>query len=113
VQNVEVGGKLVDEAGKTMDEIVAAVKRVEAIVSEISAASQEQKSGIEAVNVTIARMEEVTQQNAHLVQQAAAAASHMKDQAVKLEKAVEIFKVGHVDTGVTSKRSMLTIKVLR
>ena len=93
VQKVDVGSKLVDQAGKAMDEIVTAVKRVESIVSEISVASQEQKSGIEAVNSTIAKMDEMTHQNALLVQQAASAASGMQHQARDLEKTVEIFKI--------------------
>jgi methyl-accepting chemotaxis protein len=93
VQNVDVGSKLVNQAGKAMDEIVSAVKRVESIVSEISVASQEQKSGIEAVNSTISAMDEMTHQNALLVQQAAAAASGMQHQARDLEKTVEIFKI--------------------
>lgn len=93
VQKVDVGSKLVNQAGKAMGEIVTAVKRVESIVSEISVASQEQKAGIEAVNSTIAEMDEMTHQNALLVQQAAAAASSMQHQARDLEKTVEIFKI--------------------
>jgi methyl-accepting chemotaxis protein len=97
VQKVDVGSKLVHQAGKAMDEIVSAVKRVESIVGEISDASQEQKHGIEEVNATIAQMDQMTHQNAQLVQQAAVAASSMQNQAKDLEKTVEIFKIDNQD----------------
>jgi len=93
VDKVEVGTKLVDEAGKTMEEIVNAVKRVTDIMSEISAASLEQSSGIEQVNQAITQMDEVTQQNAALVEEAAAAAESMEEQAQTLAQAVSIFKL--------------------
>lgn len=93
VDKVEVGTKLVDEAGKTMEEIVNAVKRVTDIMSEISAASLEQSSGIEQVNQAITQMDEVTQQNAALVEEAAAAAESMEEQAQTLAQAVAIFKL--------------------
>ena len=72
VHKVDTGAKLVDEAGKTMDEIVSSVKRVTDIMAEITAASQEQSAGIEQVNQAITQMDEVTQQNAALVEEAAA-----------------------------------------
>ena len=78
-----------------MDEIVSAVKRVTDIMSEISAASQEQSSGIEQVNQAVTQMDEVTQQNAALVEEAAAAAESMKEQAHVLSQAVTIFKLAH------------------
>jgi methyl-accepting chemotaxis protein len=93
VDKVEVGTKLVDEAGKTMEEIVNAVKRVTDIMAEISAASLEQSSGIEQVNQAITQMDEVTQQNAALVEEAAAAAESMEEQAQTLAQAVAIFKL--------------------
>lgn len=93
VDKVEVGTKLVDEAGKTMEEIVNAVKRVTDIMAEISAASIEQSSGIEQVNQAITQMDEVTQQNAALVEEAAAAAESMEEQAQTLTQAVAIFKL--------------------
>ena len=95
VDKVQSGTKQVDEAGATMKEIVMAVKRVTDIMSEISAASQEQGEGIEQVNLAITQMDEVTQQNAALVEEAAAAAEAMKEQAAELYKAVSIFKVGN------------------
>jgi methyl-accepting chemotaxis protein len=90
---VDVGSKLVEQAGATMDEVVASVKRVTDIVSEISAASREQSAGIEQVNEAITQMDQVTQQNAALVEQAAAAAGSMNEQAGKLERTVGVFKL--------------------
>ncbi|HWT70999.1 MAG TPA: methyl-accepting chemotaxis protein [Oxalicibacterium sp.] len=93
VEKVDAGGKLVDQAGATMGEIVTSVKHVADIMSEITAASQEQSSGIEQINQAVTQMDEMTQQNAALVEQAAAAAQSMQDQAVELSRAVSIFKV--------------------
>ncbi|MFZ6644220.1 methyl-accepting chemotaxis protein [Undibacterium sp. TJN25] len=93
VDKVDQGSKLVDEAGKTMDEIVTSVQHVADIMSEITAASQEQSSGIEQVNLAITQMDEMTQQNAALVEQAAAAAESMEEQAVALAEAVSVFKL--------------------
>ncbi len=93
VTKVEVGTKLVDDAGKTMEEIVNAVKRVTDIMSEISAASSEQSKGIEQVNQTITQMDEVTQQNAALVEEAAAAAASLEDEAQNLSTSVSVFKM--------------------
>jgi methyl-accepting chemotaxis protein-1 (serine sensor receptor) len=93
VEKVDAGSKLVDEAGQTMEQIVTSVKRVADIMSEITAASQEQSSGIEEVNQAIAQMDEMTQQNAALVEQAAAAAESMQDQAAALAQAVSVFKL--------------------
>jgi methyl-accepting chemotaxis protein len=83
----------VDEAGKTMQEIVGSVKRVTDIMAEITAASQEQSSGIEQVNTAITQMDEVTQQNAALVEQAAAAAESMEEQAGNLATTVAAFRL--------------------
>lgn len=93
VENVDAGGRLVDETGQTMSQIVTAVKQVADIMSEIAAASAEQSSGIEQVNTAIAQMDEVTQQNAALVEEAAAASSSMQDQAGKLAETVAVFKL--------------------
>ncbi len=95
VHKVEDGSRLVDEAGRTMAEIVAAVKRVTDIMAEISAASQEQSSGIEQVNQAIVQMDQVTQQNAALVEEASAAAESMQEQARGLVAAVSVFKLTH------------------
>jgi methyl-accepting chemotaxis protein len=94
VGKVESGGKLVDDAGRTMNEIVTSVKSVTDIMAEISAASDEQSSGIEQVNRAITQMEQVTQQNAALVGEAAAAAETLKEQSARLAHTVSVFRVG-------------------
>nr|WP_277422481.1 methyl-accepting chemotaxis protein [Xanthomonas axonopodis] len=96
VGKVAEGSVLVDQAGKTMADIVASVQRVTDIMGEISAASQEQSAGIEQVNLTVTQMDETTQQNAALVEEATAAARAMEEQAGQLSDAVSIFKVQQV-----------------
>ena len=99
-QRVESGTKLVAEAGQTMGEIVQAVRRVTDIMNEISAASQEQTTGIEQVNQAVAQMDQVTQQNAALVEEAAAAAGALEEQAQKLKSVVSVFSLSS-DAGTT------------
>ena len=93
VSKVDIGAKLVDQAGATMDEVVASVRRVTDIIGEISSASTEQTHGIEQVNQAIAQMDHVTQQNAALVEEAAAAAGSLQDQATGLAQVVSVFKL--------------------
>jgi methyl-accepting chemotaxis protein len=93
VSKVESGSKLVNSAGSTMEEIVQSVKRVTTIMMEISAASQEQSTGIEQVNTAVSQMDKITQQNAALVEEATAAAKSMSEQTGGLEKMVAVFKV--------------------
>ena len=93
VEKVERGSKLVGQAGVTMDEVVASVKRVTDIMSEIANASAEQSAGIEQVNLSIIEMDSMTQQNAALVEEAAAAAQSLQDQAGELSRVVSIFKL--------------------
>ena len=93
VARVENGAAQVSDAGATMDEIVQAVRRVTDIMGEISSASAEQSSGIEQVNQAVAQMDEVTQQNAALVEQAAAAAGALEEQANRLRESVSTFRV--------------------
>jgi methyl-accepting chemotaxis protein len=93
VSKVDAGGRLVDQAGKTMEDIVNSVMHVTDIMKEISTASAEQSAGIEEINRAIAKMDEMTQQNATLVEQAASAAESMRDQAGSLAQAVEVFKL--------------------
>ena len=108
VDKVDSGSKLVQQAGETMSEVVSSVKRVTDIVGEISSASQEQSVGIEEVNRAITLMDEATQQNAALVEQAAAAAQSMQDQAAALHQVVGVFRLGvHADSPVLSKASSL------
>jgi methyl-accepting chemotaxis protein len=98
VQRVESGSKLVNEAGASMAEIVSQVKRVTDLVGEISNASQEQSSGIGQVNEAITQMDQVTQQNAALVEQSAAAAQSLKDQAARLADAIAVFRLSGQQT---------------
>ncbi len=93
VDKIATGSALVDSAGKTMAEIVTSVKRVTDIMGEISAASAEQSSGIEQVNATVTQMDEVTQQNAALVEEASASARALEDQASALSGAVSRFRL--------------------
>ncbi len=93
VEEVERGSKLVQQAGVTMGEVVESVKRVTNIMSEIANASEEQSMGIEQVNHSIIDMEGMTQQNAALADQAAAAAQSLQDQARDLAHVVSVFKL--------------------
>jgi methyl-accepting chemotaxis protein len=97
VEKVERGSKLVGQAGVTMEEVVSSVKRVTDIMSDIAAASAEQSAGIEQVNLSIIEMDSMTQQNASLVEEAAAAAQSLQDQAGELSRVVSIFKLDEND----------------
>jgi methyl-accepting chemotaxis protein len=96
VDRVEAGARLVDEAGATMGEIVSSVKRVTDIMAEISHASQEQSTGIGSVNRAVGEMDEATQQNAALVEQAASAAASLQSEAQTLAAVVSVFKLDPV-----------------
>lgn len=89
---VRNGAELVARAGETMDKVSTAISRVTGIMGEIAAASHEQSRGIEQINQAIAQMDEVTQQNAALVEEAAAAAGSLQDQAEQLRSAVGVFR---------------------
>ncbi len=93
VQEVAQGSTLVNRAGTTMTEVVASVKRVTDIMAEISAASAEQSAGIDQVSKTVMQLDEGTQQNAALVEEASAAAKSMEDQAAELARAVAVFRL--------------------
>jgi methyl-accepting chemotaxis protein len=101
VNNVEDGSQLVDRAGKTMEEIVKAIKRVTDVMAEIAASSDEQSAGIEQVNQAIIQMDRVTQQNAALVEEAAAAAASLQDQGRQLRQAVSVFRVNETSSRTT------------
>jgi methyl-accepting chemotaxis protein len=107
VEKVYGGSKLVAQAGQTMEEIVKSINGVSNIMSEISAASIEQTSGIQQVNQAIAQMDDVTQQNAALVEQAAAAAESMEEQAQSLVLTVGTFKLDHSDN------ALLRLKIMK
>jgi methyl-accepting chemotaxis protein-1 (serine sensor receptor) len=93
VEKVGTGSALVNEAGTTMEEIVSSVRRVTQIMGEITSAGREQEIGIEQINTAVAEMDTVTQQNAALVEEAAAASQAMQEQAVKLAEMVSVFQV--------------------
>jgi len=93
VMEVDQGARLVDQAGATMSEIVGSVRRVTDIIGEITAATDEQSAGIGQINAAINQMDQVTQQNAALVEEAAAASNAMHEQAGQLLQAVSVFKL--------------------
>ena len=93
VSSVAAGSALVGQAGTTMDEIVGSVARVQHIMAEIMAASTEQSAGIDLINDAVTQMDQVTQQNAALVEEAAAAAGSLQEQAATLEQTVSIFRL--------------------
>ena len=105
VEQVEAGRKLVDEAGEAMDDIVTSVELVADIISGTATASQEQSAGIDQVNQAVGQMDEMTQQNAALVEQAAAAAESLQDQAAKLAEAVSVFRL----EGASGQRTALPV----
>jgi len=109
VEKVEGGSKLVAQAGQTMEEIVTSIRRVTDIMSEITAASVEQSQGIEQVNTAITQMDEVTQQNAALVEEAAAAAESLEEQAQNLSASVATFKVDNNATQVVAARASTVV----
>ncbi|SFG80450.1 methyl-accepting chemotaxis sensory transducer with TarH sensor [Duganella sp. CF458] len=93
VEKVGAGSRLVGEAGATMGEVVTSVQRVTDIISEISLATQEQSAGIDQINTAISQMDHVTQQNAALVEEAAAASAALEEQAARLMEVVSVFKL--------------------
>ena len=96
VEKVESGTQLVTDAGATMQEIVQSVRRVADVIGEITAAANEQSSGIAGVNQAIGNLDQMTQQNAALVEESAAAAESLREQADRMKQAVAVFKVGTV-----------------
>ena len=103
VEKVEGGSSLVNEAGATMQEIVASVQRVSDIMGAIASAGQEQETGIERIRQSILEMDESTQHNAALVEEAAAAASSLQEQAGNLAQVVHVFKLDAAHTTRTTK----------
>ncbi len=104
VERVDVGSKLVVEAGSTMTEIVASVQRVSDIIGEISAAAGEQSVGIGQVNAAVADLDGMTQQNAALVEQSAAAAESLRQQAALLAEVINRFQLGHAVSESTARQ---------
>ncbi len=103
VGKVDQGTELVENAGKTMEEVMTAVTRVTDIMGEIAAASNEQSRGIEQVNQAITQMDDTTQQNAALVEQAAASAESLEEQAVQLMALMGTFKLGQQEQSLTPR----------
>ncbi|MFZ6649410.1 methyl-accepting chemotaxis protein [Undibacterium sp. TJN25] len=112
VEQVDAGSQLVNQAGATMDEVVASVRRVSNVISEITAAGREQAAGIEQINQAITQMDMVTQQNSALVEEAAAAASSMQDQAGTLADLVSTFKINaaHLSTAAPVKAAAIPVR---
>lgn len=106
VDNVHTGSRLVEQAGTTMSDMVASVKHVTDIINEITVASNEQASGIAQVNQAIIQMDQVTQQNATLVEQVAATAKNMQDQSEYLSRVVGMFKLPQNETESYSKKNV-------
>ena len=94
VERVEAGSRLVADAGQTMSEIVGSVQRVSDIIGEITAAAGEQSDGIAQVNTAVSQLDQMTQQNAALVEQSAAAAQSLREQAARLAETVQVFQLG-------------------
>ncbi|MDI1261240.1 methyl-accepting chemotaxis protein [Aquabacterium sp.] len=110
-EKVDSGSKLVQDAGNSMTEIMTSVNRVSDIIGEISAASTEQSTGIGQVNQSITELDQMTQQNAALVEESAAAAESLKDQAGRLAQAVSAFKLGSHQTAKPSVATPVSAKV--
>jgi methyl-accepting chemotaxis protein-1 (serine sensor receptor) len=107
-EKVRVGSSLVDQSGKALADIVDSVKKVTDIVAEIAAASQEQSAGIDQVNHAVLQMDEMTQQNAALVEEAAAAARAMQEQAGELARQVGFFQLGDAGAEVATEKARTT-----
>ena len=104
VENVETGSQQVAEAGQSMTEIVASVQRVSDLIGEITASSTEQRDGIAQVNQAVTHLDQMTQQNAALVEESMAAASALRDQAQRLSEVVSVFNVGATATAAPRPR---------
>ena len=102
VDKVGAGNKLVEQAGTTMQQVVDSVQRLSGIIGEITDASEEQRVGIEQVNEAITQMDQVTQQNAALVEEAAAAANAMQEQAQQLSQSVQVFRLQEAEALVAT-----------
>jgi methyl-accepting chemotaxis protein len=94
VERVASGTHLVGDAGSTMGELVGSVQRVSGVVAEITQAADEQTQGVRSITSAVEELDEMTQRNAALVEQSAAAADSLKDQATRLARAVEVFRLG-------------------
>ncbi|GAB3427218.1 methyl-accepting chemotaxis protein [Massilia solisilvae] len=103
VAQVDSGARLVDQAGATMKDIIESVRRVTDIMGEITAASSEQSAGLEQINKAVVQMDQVTQQNAALVEEAAAASASMQEQAASLARTVGVFQLDQLAIAAPSR----------
>jgi methyl-accepting chemotaxis protein len=103
VAKVDSGTQLVDQAGATMQEVVTSIRRVADIMGEITAASQEQRLGIEQIHQAISQMDQVTQQNAAMVEEAAGAAQSLQERATGLAELVSVFRLGGRQAGSSAR----------
>ena len=110
VEKVEGGSKLVADAGRTMTEIVGSVQRVSDIIGEITAAATEQSQGIGEVNGSVAQLDQMTQQNAALVEESAAAAESLKEQAARLSAVIGAFKLDRATNATVPARQNLAVR---
>ncbi len=108
VQNVDMGSSQVAQAGESMQEIVASVRRVTDLIGEISAAASEQHDGFAQVNQAVSNLDQMTQQNAALVEQSSAAAMSMNEQAQRLANVVAVFNVGNAEQPVLARSAVAT-----
>ena len=108
VQNVDMGSSQVAQAGESMQEIVASVRRVTDLIGEISAAASEQHDGFAQVNQAVSNLDQMTQQNAALVEQSSAAAMAMNEQAQRLANVVAVFNVGNAEQPVLARAAVAT-----
>jgi uncharacterized phage infection (PIP) family protein YhgE len=112
VERVEAGSRLVADAGQTMSEIVGSVQRVSDIIGEITAAAGEQSDGIAQVNTAVSQLDQMTQQNAALVEQSAAAAQSLREQAARLAETVQVFRLNGVALPTSSAPALKLEPVL-
>jgi methyl-accepting chemotaxis protein len=110
VAQVALGSTLVNDAGHTMDEIVDSVRRVTDIMGEISSAGREQEMGIAQINQAVLEMDAVTQQNAALVEEAAAAAESLQEQATRLTEVVSVFKLDTAGAALQPRAALRSVK---
>ena len=111
VERVEHGTTLVDHAGETMTEVVTSIRRVADIVGEISAASREQSIGVSQVGEAVSKMDQFTQQNAALVEESAAGANALSDQAQEMVQAVAVFKIGNTVLAVKAVTTRASVRL--
>lgn len=112
VERVELGSVLVNKAGETMQQVVMSIRQLSDTVSEISSASAEQSTGVEQVGIAVSQMDQTTQQNAALVEESAAAAQSLKEQADQLVREVSVFKIAGYERSVPKQPATETLSLV-